>query len=123
MGKRVGKKCFFFLMIRRPPRSTLFPYTTLFRSFLDGRSFRDPCIGDKDVQAISDDAAGLPGKLAGAIRGGKVHRYGIRSATALAYLCDDAVGFLRAAAVMQENLGAGGSERQCARAPHTARSA
>src|SRR5256886_12441265 len=24
--------CFFFLMIRRPPRSTLFPYTTLFRS-------------------------------------------------------------------------------------------
>src|SRR5437667_2793705 len=29
---------FFFLMIRRPPRSTLFPYTTLFRSaLLDGR--------------------------------------------------------------------------------------
>src|SRR5258708_22887499 len=28
---------FFFLMIRRPPRSTLFPYTTLFRSSaLDG---------------------------------------------------------------------------------------
>src|SRR3989475_6413353 len=28
--------CFFFLMIRRPPRSTLFPYTTLFRSvYLD----------------------------------------------------------------------------------------
>src|SRR3712207_6904553 len=26
---------FFFLMIRRPPRSTLFPYTTLFRSTLD----------------------------------------------------------------------------------------
>src|SRR5438132_11402458 len=25
---------FFFLMIRQPPRSTLFPYTTLFRSFL-----------------------------------------------------------------------------------------
>src|SRR2546421_6700718 len=24
--------CIFFLMIRRPPRSTLFPYTTLFRS-------------------------------------------------------------------------------------------
>src|SRR5436190_16289124 len=24
--------CFFFLTIRRPPRSTLFPYTTLFRS-------------------------------------------------------------------------------------------
>src|SRR5256885_12271287 len=27
---------FFFLMIRRPPRSTLFPYTTLFRSAWDG---------------------------------------------------------------------------------------
>src|SRR2546427_9606476 len=27
---------FFFLMIRRPPRSTLFPYTTLFRSYGDG---------------------------------------------------------------------------------------
>src|SRR5258707_6706790 len=26
---------FFFLMIRRPPRSTLFPYTTLFRSLND----------------------------------------------------------------------------------------
>src|SRR2546430_12041471 len=28
---------FFFLMIRRPPRSTLFPYTTLFRSRAAGR--------------------------------------------------------------------------------------
>src|SRR3989442_9560331 len=28
----VGFYIFFFLMIRRPPRSTLFPYTTLFRS-------------------------------------------------------------------------------------------
>src|SRR5471032_3412381 len=28
---------FFFLMIRRPPRSTLFPYTTLFRSRLPAR--------------------------------------------------------------------------------------
>src|SRR5256885_8215528 len=27
-----GNIFFFFLMIRRPPRSTLFPYTTLFRS-------------------------------------------------------------------------------------------
>src|SRR5256885_10861518 len=31
---------FFFLMIRRPPRSTLFPYTTLFRSE-SGRPKRD----------------------------------------------------------------------------------
>src|SRR2546427_12002750 len=28
----LSSSLFFFLMIRRPPRSTLFPYTTLFRS-------------------------------------------------------------------------------------------
>src|SRR5436853_4152436 len=32
--------CFFFLMIRRPPRSTLFPYTTLFRSWAPGKAGR-----------------------------------------------------------------------------------
>src|SRR2546422_1933209 len=32
---------FFFLMIRRPPRSTLFPYTTLFRSRRGRRLDRD----------------------------------------------------------------------------------
>src|SRR2546429_6013641 len=31
-GLLQARSCFFFLMIRRPPRSTLFPYTTLFRS-------------------------------------------------------------------------------------------
>src|SRR3712207_8198304 len=31
---------FFFLMIRRPPRSTLFPYTTLFRSRAERRPGR-----------------------------------------------------------------------------------
>src|SRR3712207_7827014 len=31
---RIISHDFFFLMIRRPPRSTLFPYTTLFRSGL-----------------------------------------------------------------------------------------
>src|SRR5436853_2185050 len=29
--------CFFFLMVRRPPLSTLFPYTTLFRSVASAR--------------------------------------------------------------------------------------
>src|SRR2546426_8832382 len=37
---------FFFLMIRRPPRSTLFPYTTLFRSML----FRGPPAEDGERQ-------------------------------------------------------------------------
>src|SRR5580698_10790919 len=31
-GCSMSPSFFFFLMIRRPPRSTLFPYTTLFRS-------------------------------------------------------------------------------------------
>src|SRR3989442_9554846 len=35
---------FFFLMIRRPPRSTLFPYTTLFRSRRCNLTFR--CVGE-----------------------------------------------------------------------------
>src|SRR3712207_7776977 len=38
---------FFFLMIRRPPRSTLFPYTTLFRS----RVAEGDAAGDHDVRA------------------------------------------------------------------------
>src|SRR3989337_2879659 len=37
-GWCAGVLVFFFLMIRRPPRSTLFPYTTLFRS----------CRGERD---------------------------------------------------------------------------
>src|SRR3712207_8330920 len=39
---------FFFLMIRRPPRSTLFPYTTLFRSFESIR-FSTGCLAAMDV--------------------------------------------------------------------------
>src|SRR5256885_6304850 len=46
---------FFFLMIRRPPRSTLFPYTTLFRSVIEPLFTRDPAqISEIQVQdAIS----------------------------------------------------------------------
>src|SRR2546422_9994665 len=42
---------FFFLMIRRPPRSTLFPYTTLFRS------------GDAAREAVLDHRRGGPDDL------------------------------------------------------------
>src|SRR2546427_12698411 len=38
---------FFFLMIRRPPRSTLFPYTTLFRSDVG-----EPVHGDLRLQEL-----------------------------------------------------------------------
>src|SRR5436309_14216304 len=49
--------CFFFLMIRRPPRSTLFPYTTLFRSWRSRRNARphradlDSCPGTSSSRA------------------------------------------------------------------------
>src|SRR5690349_22548664 len=44
---------FFFLMIRRPPRSTLFPYTTLFRSDLGA----DPNTVDKNGDTAMHGAA------------------------------------------------------------------
>src|SRR2546422_6166244 len=43
---------FFFLMIRRPPRSTLFPYTTLFRS----RDRVGPTAGEGGVRHAGGDA-------------------------------------------------------------------
>src|SRR3989337_2640005 len=48
------KRFFFFLMIRRPPRSTLFPYPTLFRSRQRDFSIFDGRIG------IGPVAAGAP---------------------------------------------------------------
>src|SRR3712207_7287366 len=57
-------------MIRRPPRSTLFPYTTLFRS-LDERAVRDAPVadvgaptGDDSEAARSRDHAQLPDQAA-----------------------------------------------------------
>src|SRR3712207_9518425 len=49
---------FFFLMIRRPPRSTLFPYTTLFRS-------ARPQVAMDDAVAMSvvDGVANLAGVI------------------------------------------------------------
>src|SRR5438874_11409715 len=41
-GSNAHRFDFFFLIIRRPPRSTLFPYTTLFRSDLREISPYDP---------------------------------------------------------------------------------
>src|SRR3712207_8763935 len=42
-------------MIRRPPRSTLFPYTTLFRSLYIANSYFTP---DDDLRRLLIDAAG-----------------------------------------------------------------
>src|SRR3712207_7512489 len=57
--------CFFFLMIRRPPRSTLFPYTTLFRSI----AFVDiALLSGALVLSIAAEAAGYGAVfLAGAV--------------------------------------------------------
>src|SRR5260221_10514030 len=53
MGARFAY-IFFFLMIRRPPRSTLFPYTTLFRS----EAF-DEALTDAGIDRDRIDAAWL----------------------------------------------------------------
>src|SRR2546430_11017883 len=47
---------FFFLMIRRPPRSTLFPYTTLFRSARGptGRPVDGDAMDDNDAERKGD---------------------------------------------------------------------
>src|SRR3712207_9132577 len=50
---------FFFLMIRRPPRSTLFPYTTLFRS-----TGAEP----GDAMLIVADAAAVAARVLGDLR-------------------------------------------------------
>src|SRR5690348_13586178 len=56
-------------MIRRPPRSTLFPYTTLFRShILDQRMFQEPLDLVMKIVAIrwidlGRDSQGHPGTL------------------------------------------------------------
>src|SRR3712207_8063235 len=44
---------FFFLMIRRPPRSTLFPYTTLFRSHLALEIDRAGSLADFHAGAVA----------------------------------------------------------------------
>src|SRR3712207_9219875 len=47
---------FFFLMIRRPPRSTLFPYTTLFRSGLpDGTVVFSKVDSEQDTGVFDGD--------------------------------------------------------------------
>src|SRR2546430_14907083 len=47
---------FFFLMIRRPPRSTLFPYTTLFRSLHDAGNGRREVRRQMTTQPIAPEA-------------------------------------------------------------------
>src|SRR3712207_8167401 len=68
---------FFFLMIRRPPRSTLFPYTTLFRSAAEEQPLPLPA----GAELTWVHRSGLPGEaLVAAVRGaalppGSVHAF------------------------------------------------
>src|SRR5258708_29120032 len=55
---------FFFLMIRRPPRSTLFPYTTLFRSSLYGYAVLAKNV-DGTASVKQGDDSGPIGSLVG----------------------------------------------------------
>src|SRR2546427_7262366 len=56
--------CFFFLMIRRPPRSTLFPYTTLFRSeslfFAEGATSSGAISGHKNSPVTPSQKKDFP---------------------------------------------------------------
>src|SRR2546430_13656815 len=64
-------------MIRRPPRSTLFPYTTLFRSKgLPGAIQRDDCVLEGGRFRVVGDGGHLPQLLAHRLfKGGNVVRY------------------------------------------------
>src|SRR2546430_8942544 len=50
-------RIFFFLMIRRPPRSTLFPYTTLFRSQLVEQQIAAATAADAPQRRAGDSTA------------------------------------------------------------------
>src|SRR2546427_8617624 len=68
---------FFFLMIRRPPRSTLFPYTTLFRSILPGRAGAEVTI----MHDWAGPAWPLVGALAADLVIGPIFIHGIAART------------------------------------------
>src|SRR3712207_8293688 len=68
-------------MIRRPPRSTLFPYTTLFRS---GSGGRDPagCVGEQQSGDPADEGEAPDDHDRGEERRGAAGRGGRKSTTA-----------------------------------------
>src|SRR5256886_14477008 len=89
---------FFFLMIRRPPRSTLFPYTTLFRSVVQG----------------AGEERGLAGGGDG--RSPDVHRVGARGAAPRHPDGDDAARGVRVPGESAADHPPGRAERGAARA-------
>src|SRR5690242_21410756 len=61
-------------MIRRPPRSTLFPYTTLFRSLTRGILERAALVREVPEIAVARIRVLARGRHRDAARGGVVHR-------------------------------------------------
>src|SRR2546430_5868933 len=64
VGREATPLCpfFFFLMIRRPPRSTLFPYTTLFRSATPHGAGREVRQADRHVHRHARRLSGAGGR-------------------------------------------------------------
>src|SRR3989449_7164133 len=65
---------FFFLMIRRPPRSTLFPYTTLFRSIFHQAAMRSVPRSVKDPLGANENNVTGTLNVLEAARRGRVER-------------------------------------------------
>src|SRR2546427_5776437 len=65
---------FFFLMIRRPPRSTLFPYTTLFRSTIREEELQPEADAEHRATALGHvrDRVAQAGFVQSALRGREV---------------------------------------------------
>src|SRR5438477_12860407 len=79
---------FFFLMIRRPPRSTLFPYTTLFRSRPDAR----PGGGRGRERELMSSGISRTGRLAWQLPAAFVLAAVVTGAPAIAVLAIGAIG-------------------------------
>src|ERR1035438_6948336 len=112
----------FFLMIRRPPRSTLFPYTTLFRSIgaehgVDVEVFGG---GFRTVVALVVDGEGVVdgGIFAGDDDGSSVHAVfqGVEAGGGLALGGAGSGRFLRVGAICGD-LSRGGHDYDLARGP------
>src|SRR2546429_6315383 len=84
-------------MIRRPPRSTLFPYTTLFRSHLHGRSARSACFrlqppgchssrGERVLPASAPIALRIDGSLLGELTPAPLDRKSTRLNSSHGYI-------------------------------------
>src|SRR3712207_7943388 len=64
-GRGVCRHRVLFLMIRRPPRSTLFPYATLFRSLLCGGHVEPAVLVERGDHRDGDGAEGTAGRRTG----------------------------------------------------------